>query len=39
MRLYIEQVSGVNICFPTKYSNYTYWDEWSGADYRTARSL
>ena len=34
-----KQVSGVNICFPTKYSDYTYWDEWSSADYRTARSL
>ena len=34
-----KQVSGVNICFPTKYSDYTYWDEWSSADYRTAKSL
>ena len=34
-----KQVSGVNICFPTKYSDYTYWDEWSSADYGTARSL
>jgi len=34
-----KQVSGVNLCFPTKYSDYTYWDEWSSADYRTARAL
>ena len=34
-----KRVSGVNICFPTKYSDYTYWDEWSSADYRTAKSL
>ena len=34
-----KQVSGVNLCFPTKYADYTYWDEWSSADYRTARAL
>jgi|TARA_B110000879_G_scaffold112875_1_gene150686 hypothetical protein len=34
-----KQLSGVNLCFPTKYSDYTYWDEWSSADYRTAKSL
>jgi len=33
------QVSGVCLCFPTKYADYTYWDEWSSADYRTATSL
>jgi len=34
-----KQVSGVCLCFPTKYSDYTYWDEWSSADYRTAKAL
>ena len=34
-----KQISGVCLCFPTKYSDYTYWDEWSSADYRTAQSL
>jgi hypothetical protein len=33
------QVSGVCLCFPTEYVDYTYWDEWSSADYRTATSL
>ena len=33
------QVSGVCLCFHTKYSDSTYWDEWSSADYRTATSL
>ena len=34
-----KQLNGVNLCFPTKYSDYTYWDEWSSDDYRTAKSL
>lgn len=33
------QVSGVCLLFHTKYADYTYWDEWSSADYRTAISL
>jgi hypothetical protein len=33
------QVSGVCLCFHHKYADYTYWDEWSSADYRTATSL
>jgi hypothetical protein len=33
------QVSSVCMCFHSKYSDYTYWDEWSSADYRTAKSL
>lgn len=33
------QISGVCLCFHTKWSDYTYWDEWSSADYRTAVSL
>lgn len=28
-----------NIIFHTKYCKYTLWDEWRGADYRTARAL
>ena len=27
------------MCFHSKYADYTYWDEWSSADYRTATSL
>ena len=26
-------------CFHSKYLDYTVWDEWSGADYRTAKAL
>lgn len=26
-------------CFHSKYIDYTVWDEWSGADYRTAKAL
>lgn len=33
------QISGVCLCFHTKYADYTYWDEWSSADFRTASSL
>lgn len=33
------QVSSVCMCFHSKYADYTYWDEWSSADYRTATSL
>lgn len=32
-------VSTVCLCYHSKYSDYTYWDEWSSADYRTARAL
>ena len=34
-----KQVSSVSMCFHSKYQDYTYWDEWSSADYRTAVSL
>lgn len=33
------QISGVCLMYHSKYSDYTYWDEWSSADYRTAISL
>lgn len=33
------QMSGVCLMYHSKYSDYTYWDEWSSADYRTAVSL
>jgi glycosyltransferase involved in cell wall biosynthesis len=33
------QVSTVCLCYHTKYADYTYWDEWSSADFRTAISL
>lgn len=33
------QISGVCLMYHSKYSDCTYWDEWSSADYRTAISL
>ena len=33
------QISGAHLCFHTKYAEYTQWDEWGAADYRTAKAL
>ena len=33
------QISGSHLCFHTKYAEYTQWDEWGAADYRTAKAL
>ena len=33
------QMSSLCLLFHTKYADYTYWDEWSGGDFRTAVSL
>lgn len=35
----LHKMGGSCYTFHTKYSDYTVWDEWSGADYRTAKSL
>lgn len=35
----LHKMGGSCYCFHTKWSDYTVWDEWSGADYRTAKSL
>lgn len=35
----MHQISSVNLCFHTKYLEYTQWDEWARGDYRTAKSL
>lgn len=35
----LHQIGGSCICFHTDYVDYTVWDEWSGADYRTIKSL
>lgn len=35
----IHEVGGSNFMFHSKYLEYTAWDEWSGADYRTAKNL
>lgn len=32
-------IGGSNLFFHSKYKEYTAWDEWSGADYRTAKNL
>ena len=33
------QIGGTNLCFHTKYAEYTQWDEWGSSDYRTAKAL
>jgi hypothetical protein len=35
----IHVFGGSNFMFHSKYLEYTAWDEWSGADYRTAKNL
>jgi hypothetical protein len=35
----LHEIGGSNYVFHTKYLDYTVWDEWSGADYRTAKNL
>ena len=35
----LHQLGGSCFCFHTDWIDYTAWDEWSGADYRTAKSL
>jgi len=37
--LVLNDIGGCNIVFHTKYCKYTVWDEWRGADYRTAKVL
>lgn len=32
-------IGGCNFIFHSKYADYTAWDEWRGADYRTAKCL
>jgi hypothetical protein len=32
-------IGTMNMCFHSKYKQYTYWDEWTGGDYRTITSL
>ena len=33
------EIGGSNFIFHSKFLDYTVWDEWSGADYRTAKNL
>lgn len=33
------KIGGSCLCFHTTFRQYTYWDEWTGADYRTLTSL
>jgi len=35
----LHEVGGSNYVFHSKYLDYTAWDEWAGADYRTAKAL
>ena len=35
----LHEIGGSNYVFHSKYLDYTVWDEWSGADYRTAKNL
>jgi hypothetical protein len=35
----VNEIGGSHFVFHSKYLDYTVWDEWSGADYRTAKSL
>ena len=35
----LHEVGGSNYVFHSKYLDYTVWDEWAGADYRTAKNL
>ncbi len=35
----LHEIGGSNFIFHSKYADYTVWDEWSGADYRTSKCL
>lgn len=35
----LNEIGGSNFCFHSKYLDFTVWDEWSGADYRTSKNL
>jgi len=39
MPFILDAIGGGHLCFHSKYKEYTAWDEWSGADWRTAKCL